>query len=277
MSQMIKRNLVLTLILIMGSLALLGCGDTNTSSSFDTEAGEHSEGWTQSGHVSAAKSNSGSCTECHGDNFGGGITGVACSDCHLNGSPFALTACTSCHAAPPSGTTAPNRAGAHAVHNALPAVMDVCGSCHTGAGSGAANHFNGSVNVQFLASYNAKSGTATRNADGTCSNVSCHGGQTTPAWLTGTIDVNTQCTSCHIFGSSQYNSFSSGEHQLHLSSIGMSCTDCHGTSSLAANHFTSLQTTAMEGPASATINGVLIFSYTNGTCATECHEPRAWQ
>jgi predicted CxxxxCH...CXXCH cytochrome family protein len=33
-----------------------------------------------------------------------------------------------------------------------------------------------------------------------CSNVSCHGGQATPNWQTGAINVNDQCSNCHAQG-----------------------------------------------------------------------------
>jgi predicted CxxxxCH...CXXCH cytochrome family protein len=155
----------------------------------------------------------------------------------------------------------------------------VCDTCHSGAGSGTAKHNNDVVDLAFLSVYNAKSGTALRNSDGTCSKVSCHGGQTTPSWLSGTIiDVNTQCSTCHAFGTAEYNSFSSGWHDTHVSApLTITCVACHGVTKLAQNHFTSLNTTSMEGPASATIGGV-VSSYTGtiGTCTTGCHVSRQW-
>ena len=71
--------------------------------------------------------------------------------------------------------------------------------------------------------------------------------------------MNTACTSCHNSGAAQFNSYNSGEHQFHVAGEGISCTDCHNTTALAANHFTNLGTTAMEGPASATIGGRATF------------------
>ena len=186
--------------------------------------------------------------------------------------------CTSCHAKPPSGTAAPNRSGAHAVHNALSNVTNVCDTCHNGAGSGTAKHKTGTVGVAFPAAFNAKSGTAVYSAEGTCSNVSCHGGQTTPGWLSGaTIDVTTQCTSCHAYGTAEYNSFVSGEHSLHVISLGIACTACHDTTKLAVSHFTTLNTTAMEGPASATLNNSLNYVPATFSCAPSCHGTEYWQ
>ena len=172
----------------------------------------------------------------------------------------------------------PNKSGAHATHNALFSGGTLCDTCHNGAGTNTQNHFNGVVNVLFLSTYNAKSGPAVYNLDVTCSKVSCHGGQQTPAWLTGTIDVNTQCASCHVFGTAlatpEYNSFYSGEHDFHVNTLHFPCTHCHDTTNLAVNHFTRLDTTTMEGPAAATLNSNL--NYTGGTCTPLCHTTRSW-
>jgi predicted CxxxxCH...CXXCH cytochrome family protein len=134
--------------------------------------------------------------------------------------------------------------------------------------------------VALAAVYNAKSGSAAFNGTAnTCSNVSCHGGQTTPSWLTGTIDVNTQCTSCHASGTAQYTSYNSGEHAKHVSIF--TCTVCHDTTKLTVNHFTALNTSAMEGPASATLATAVNY---NGTSCnpsagglTGCHSSENWR
>lgn len=217
-------------------------------------------------------------TYCHGTNLGGVTdSGPACTSCHLNGSPLTLTGCTSCHNSPPSGTTYPNINGAHAAHNSLPNVTNVCSTCHNGGGSGTTNHDTGNVYTQFLSSYNAKSGTATYNAaDGTCSKVSCHGGQTTPVWLTGSIDIRTQCTSCHTLGKTEYNSYISGQHYVHVELQNINCNFCHDVDKLALSHFTSLYTTTMEGPASATIQDYVNFNLAAYTCTPGCHSTRIW-
>jgi predicted CxxxxCH...CXXCH cytochrome family protein len=148
-----------------------------------------------------------------------------------------------------------------------------CDTCHSGAGSGTALHQNGASEVVIDTSYNAKTGAASFNATAdTCSNVSCHGGHTTPVWLTGTIDVNTQCTSCHASGIAQYNSYNSGEHSRHVGRF--TCTVCHDTTKLAVNHFTTLNTSAMEGPASATM--VTDVNYNGTSCTPSCHSSQNW-
>jgi len=217
-------------------------------------------------------------SSCHGVNLTGGI-GPACVTCHTSGSyPFTATGCTSCHGNPPSGNVAPNRAAAHnavAGHfSAQVALPADCNTCHNSAGAGTVKHSNGVTNVQFLNAYNAKSGTAVRNSNGTCSNVSCHGGQTTRPWYGGSMDVSTQCTSCHAYVSNEYNSFWSGGHDLHINSLGVVCTDCHDTTKLAVNHFAHLNTQVMEGPASESLNSNL--NYTGGTCTPGCHATESW-
>jgi hypothetical protein len=97
--------------------------------------------------------------------------------------------------------------------------------------------------------------------------------------------VNTQCTTCHVLGASagspENNSYFSGRHLLHVYSQGKACTVCHDTTKLAVNHFTTLNTAAMEGPASATLATALNY---NGTSCnpsagglTGCHSSENWR
>ena len=272
----VNKMMVLGVLILAGMLVLGGCGSstTNSEAPFDSTAG-HPAGWLPAGHAQPAQAAPDSCSECHGSDLSGGISKVSCTPCHLNGSPFVLTNCTSCHGNPPTGTVAPNLGGTHAVHNALPNVANVCNSCHNGAGSGTLKHDNSAVDVMFLSSYNAKSGTASYDAaSSTCSKVSCHGGQTTPGWLSGaTIDV-TQCTGCHAYGTAEYNSFVSGQHDFHVNTEHFPCDRCHDTLKLPLNHFTSLNTSVMEGPALATINSNV--NYNGTSCAPICHGTRNW-
>ena len=219
------------------------------------------------------------CALCHGATLNGGVAS-ACSVCHTAGSPLTAKNCTSCHSIPPSGAAAPNRSGSHAKHNALATVTGQCATCHNNGGTGTANHAYGrtSAYLSFTTKFNAKSGAAS-SANGTCSNVSCHGGKTTPAWSTGTINVNTQCTACHASGTTQYNSYNSGDHSKHS---GVSCTNCHDTALLAVNHFKRLDTAAMEGPASATILSNVNYNSSSRSCSPTCHtsnrisNPQTW-
>jgi predicted CxxxxCH...CXXCH cytochrome family protein len=238
------------------------------------------------------------CSACHDVSAPTVKPGPACQTCHTADSPLTALNCTSCHADPPSGATSayPNAAGAHAKHIALNAggtPVD-CDTCHNGLGTNTLNHYNRANarpgknalrvppgDAAFLTTYNAKTGASSfDNSALSCSNVSCHGGQTTPNWQTGALDVTTQCTSCHAFGTAQYNSFNSGEHQVHVVEESLLCTFCHLTTTLAVNHFTALGTTTMEGPASATIGGtgtaIVSWNPTTKSCSPICHETRTW-
>jgi predicted CxxxxCH...CXXCH cytochrome family protein len=181
--------------------------------------------------------------------------------------------CTACHGQPPSGSSFPNTAGAHASHVALPSISKDCGVCHAGA------PHDSQVQVFIDARFDAESGAAAYNGDGTCSNVSCHGGQTTPDWWTGAIVVDTQCSSCHASGTSQYNSYFSGRHSLHLRQ-GFACTVCHNTGTLQNDHFSNLATPEFEQSPATTIGGggsTRVGSYSSGTCSSiACHGSQRW-
>ena len=212
------------------------------------------------------------CALCHGVNLdGSGGVGPACSTCHSAGSPLTSPDCSSCHGNPPAGALFPNISASHRIHNSLNIVNGNCSTCHEGAGIGSLKHFNGTVDVAPTAAYNAKSGTAKYDpAATTCSNVSCHGARTTPAWRGGKIDVGTQCTSCHgsraLEPPEQFNSYFSGKHDFHVF-IGLSCTQCHDTARLATGHFSDLATPAFEQAPSATIRRVV--NYTGGSCTPD--------
>jgi predicted CxxxxCH...CXXCH cytochrome family protein len=192
-------------------------------------------------------------------------------------------ACGTCHAIPPNGTVSPNVAGQHAIHTGLGSSI-TCDTCHTGGGFGTANHGNGTVVVSIAPAYNAKAGPASYNASTlSCSDVACHGGVTTPNWQTGTIDVNTQCASCHVLGTAagipENNSYFSGRH-TGTSMSGFPCTTCHDTTKLALVHFTSLTAPISEATAATTIKSAINFNGT--TCnpsaggLTGCHGSLSW-
>lgn len=232
------------------------------------------------------------CTLCHGVNLNGAggvapscvsgssrlnIAGVN-AVCHFTavavkdvgtGLFNIQTGCVSCHGNPPVGSAFPNRDLQHTEH-LFPNVT--CGSCHSGAGYATVLHGNGTANVVLSTTFQDKDGGAPAyNAGtGTCSNVSCHGGQTSPPWPAGQINVSTDCASCHAYGTTQFNSFSSGDKRHHTD-ITLVCTECHDTVKLATTHFTNLQTPAMEGPASSTLLDSLNYDPATRSCLFTCH------
>ena len=249
------------------------------------------------------------CGICHA------VTGTSpvssaplCTTCHAAASPLTALNCTSCHASPPSGgapagAAYPNVPGAHATHIALNSVGSPisCDTCHNGLGTNTLNHYNranarpGSDaqrvppgDAAFPATYDAQSGSSSfdNGAALSCSNVSCHGGQATPDWQTGALVVNDQCTICHVSGTTQFNSYASGEHTFHVNLFGAgaaTCALCHDTAALAVDHFTTLADNSISpAVASATIGGPFITTFTagagtSGTCNAACHPgDRTW-
>ncbi len=292
------------------SLALGGCGDRNDKAVLFSPEGGHPSDWVST-HKASAKANVASCDECHGKNYDGGISKVSCMSqsavsgftCHATSPAANLNGCVSCHGGLPSGpfgTLAPNRKAAHTKHTALPGIG--CGTCHFKAGYGTPGHAMadaaGGIRKATVAlpadfDVNPASGTFGYNADGTCSNVSCHGGKVTPAW-TGSINIvandNNLCLKCHEQGTAagvpQYNSFYSGVfspngitnlHAFHVVDQGANCTDCHNIGTLTdyQQHFGGLTTKTFTIPGN-TIGGAptKIGSYTlsTKTCSNVvCH------
>ena len=204
--------------------------------------------------------------------------------CHSSSPAVNSQGCVSCHGAPPSGAPSavtPNRAGAHATHINLGVG---CATCHQNGGTGTGKHGAG----DGLAYLNLSSGYQSESvpfgyAAGQCSGVSCHGGQQTPLWYGGEITVATDCKSCHALagaGLPQYNDYFSGLklgknlHDFHLNDPTgprALCTDCHDTNLLSVNHFTGLNTPAMEGDAGATIRADRNYLKATGSCVASCH------
>lgn len=264
----------------LGSL-IKGCEDCHKSLTAHPPLPGATSGWP--GHPTAINMGN-SCTLCHGIDLTGALgVGPGCNKCHTALKPGTIPApgaCVSCHANPPAS-------GNHSIHNALAGVTNVCNTCHDGAGNGTAKHRNGTTDVAFATSYNAKSGTAVRNSDGSCSNVSCHGGVNTPIWGG---KLTNGCLSCHTAGTGQYNSYNSGQHTKHLTDVGLQCVDCHDMNKITggASHYSGLGTTVFELPASATIR-VPGYTSTNPSCSPGlfpapgtysvgvCHSGKTWR
>lgn len=327
---MMRRTMMVKLLFMAASLtALAACGTGNDNATTVDSSGKHPAGWVAQHGAIAAVSTS-SCSECHGAGLTGGIAQVGCFStpqtsfsgfvCHAT-SPVANHGCTSCHGTPPDGSIAPNRQNAHGKHLALTGVT--CSTCHVNAGAGTPGHAKATasggiaratVSLLDAPGFPLKAKTFTAfgydAAAETCSGIVCHGGQQTPGWSVGTINVATDCLKCHAQGSApvapdttptpQYNSFFSGTafganlHQLHLlervpgTTTPVACTDCH---TLSAQHFAGLATPAFEATAASTIGGTgtRITSYVpftsttpSGSCTSSCHatnnnNPRNWK
>ena len=266
------------------------------------------------------------CANCHA--YSGASPNAPsplCSICHALANPTLVATgagtCLSCHTGPaglpagPAGTAFPSVPGAHAKHLALPTPL-TCNTCHASAGAGTATHYTnanartatptGPATVSIDPTYKAKPGANPAFVPDalTCSNVSCHGGQATPAWQGGTLSSSTQCTACHgvatsALTASQYNDafgrHSLGTHNATNAANAIACTTCHNMgngSPGALAHFKYLNTTAVDAVATGTPtdqmpSGTIVFNpaivtgagtYTvtsatqgNGGCALTCH------
>jgi predicted CxxxxCH...CXXCH cytochrome family protein len=209
------------------------------------------------------------CALCHGAAFDGGA-GPACNSCHTRlvaGTIPVSGQCSSCHANPPDGVAAPNRAGSHAAHLALPMMAGNCAACHSGGGSGAASHGT-TLTVTFAATVAGNAGPAAFNGS-TCANISCHGGQVTPAWGT-TLDVLASCTFCHQPGGENISN-NSGRHGDHQG-FGVACTDCHDMTNSQA-HFGNVTTRQFETQPSTTLRSFINYSKPTQSCSVSMTNP----
>ncbi|AMV73101.1 CxxxxCH/CxxCH domain-containing protein [Desulfuromonas carbonis] len=264
-------------------------------------------GTVASSHVQASIAGTPDCSACHAQS--GGLIQPDCGSCHTATAPNNVSgSCDSCHNTPPdglapAGNARPNRAGGHLAHDALTTATGNCSACHNGAGSDTLSHYDATApaNVAFVATYSAKAGAAAFTPDGanpatgSCTNVSCHGGQTSPDWLTGSLIVDQDCTSCHEQGTAaqapENNSYYSGRHITHAGTGGRAdtagysptCSACHDATALAVDHFANLDTAAFEGTPAATLVAGLGYdtTVTPPTCTTNiagCHSgsTRSW-
>lgn len=186
------------------------------------------------------------CSNCHGQDYGGGFAQVSCNACHIGLLEIQNWQgnCTFCHgtrndgftfedlaeAAPPEGvrgetaTTDPH-VGAHQKHLGNGSVLSrgfACFTCHPLTGGLA--HLDGEAQVTFALQPLASSGGATPSftkATQTCSSVYCHGstlqGGTVPEpqWTAALA-----CNSCHGIPPP------TGQHDSHAAMLG-GCSACH--------------------------------------------------
>lgn len=292
---------------------LSGCGDSTSTAKLNGETGKHVSDWIAR-HPATARSSMDSCAKCHGEDLNGGISLVSCMSptaiqgftCHATSPAGNPAGCLSCHGGPPTGpygTTAPNRKFAHGKHTALTG----CDSCHLGAGSGSTGHAKATASgvlspamVTMSSAFKAKTLTTFgfSATTGTCSGVSCHGGQQTPSWSSGVISMSTDCALCHEQGTApgvpQYNSYYSGFkggqnlHALHLQSdvLTILCTDCHNIGTLTdyLQHFSGIGTKTFTNPpntvgnkGSASPTKIVTYFGPTQKCSTiACHPDTTW-
>lgn len=199
----VRASLCLVALCLAGALALSGCGDQNSKAVLGSDTGRHPAGWVPSGHKAAAAADASSCTECHGAGLDGGISKVACSNCHVEnafdvhpvswGDQDFLR-----HAAyvEANGTAKCANALCHGTGLAGNGAIPSCSACHLGgpASVHTADWTVGDANGAFpSASLHGDFVTAGGGYDTSrCANIRCHG-----ANLKGVTSSGPSCFACH--------------------------------------------------------------------------------
>jgi predicted CxxxxCH...CXXCH cytochrome family protein len=225
-------------------------------------------------HVNGQKNvkNVASCTACHGD------------------STKTATPADPLFAAPPvdrSGSSATTRAGvgahqAHLTGTTLRAQPVACTECHTVppdlAHVGPALDTPASLTWGPLATTGGLS-PAFNPVPATCSATYCHGASlvggsaTAPQW-TRVDGSQISCTSCH--GSPP----ATGQHALHVNTVGLACSSCHLGYTYSAATLTGTVNPATHVNGITNVNGTLITTWNpaTSTCTAACHgtQQKVW-
>lgn len=238
--------------LILAIVLLAGCESRKAS---PTLPGAHPGDWMDIAspdfHGSVALSTGvEGCRTCHGLDFSGGKSGIACTECHGSGQEN----CVVCHGGTDNNTGAPPvglqgetddttlAVGAHTVHLAGTTLTDgiPCSRCHTvPLFAWDESHFDfdiaqgpgiiDSIAEVHLSDFSdSLHGSWFRNTR-TCADTYCHGSFTggfaanVPNW---TAENQAFCGSCHDIGN---NSEALGwKHAFHIDVAGFDCAACHG-------------------------------------------------
>lgn len=205
MPQITKPSLALAMLCCLLALLLAGCGDKNSNANYDPDRGEHPSGWLPSGHAAAAFGQMNSCTPCHGSDFnGGGISKVACSQCHLGNQTnvhplgwghFAYALHSEYVEA--NGTGACANVNCHGT-NLQGGAGPSCSSCHLGGPLSAhpTNWVRRFTTAPGIAPTNLPDHGDYVNANGAarCSQAVCHG----TGEPGGILQTGRSCTACHF-------------------------------------------------------------------------------
>ena len=214
------------------------------------------------------------CTTCHGAALDGGV--LSCNTCH----PSWKTNCTFCHGgkdnttgAPPFGVdgeslTTQLQVGAHTAHVSITTAKNAynCAMCHTTPTDALST---GHINGQAAVALNDCAKGTYAPAQGSCSNVYCHGNGKSAtsggaaSWTGGKLT----CQSCHA------NAGLSGAHAFHLG-LGFSCSTCHSPTVNAAG---AIIDKSKHVNCTKDISPNMGYVPATTTCATPgCHASRPW-
>jgi hypothetical protein len=205
MSQITKTSLALALAMLvfLGVLSIAGCGDKNDQSHFDPDSGNHPADWLPAAHMAAAQAHLDTCTPCHGTDFNGGISKVACTQCHLGDQTHVHPLDWDLHGDLAYALHGPyvDLHGAAACSNAFCHGTNLqgvagsgpsCSSCHLG-GPLSPHPLEWANEINIHGGYVLANGTSGPPNQG-CRNVTCHGADLQGVFLSGPA-----CNQCHHF------------------------------------------------------------------------------
>ncbi len=200
MSRVRKTSLKLFLLLVLSTLLLAGCGGDSNSTDFGTGPGApravsgiHPPGWLPSGHKPEAKANPQTCADCHGNDFAGGTTNIACTQCHL-GNPNSIhpaqwgSFAYALHGnyVKLNGTSTCANVTCHGANlEGVPGSGPSCTQCHMG-GVLSKHPVEWNTNIELHKDYVASNGSSS------CRNAVCHGPDLKGVFLSGP-----SCGTCH--------------------------------------------------------------------------------
>jgi hypothetical protein len=185
----------------LAALALAACSGGNNQSSFspDSAVAHPAANWLPTGHATAANADLSSCATCHGSDFSGGISQVACTQCHmgdpLNVHPLDWGSQTYATHGPyvtANGIAACTNANCHGTSLlGITSSGPSCSSCHIGGPMQVhpypiAQWGTNVTDPGFHGTYVTSKGTAS------CANAVCHG-----ANLQGVTNSGSSCLACH--------------------------------------------------------------------------------
>jgi len=188
------RKISLTpFLLLLSGFLLAGCGDSNSQNNFDLVSGKHPANWLPAVHKTAATPNAETCAQCHGADYRGGISKIACTQCHLGDQNSIHPTAWGIYAyalhadyVNLNGTTGCANAYCHGPNlDGVGGTGPSCTQCHLGG-------INSFHPVAWNTNIRLHKGYVQANGDSSCRNDACHGANLQGVYLSGPA-----CSLCH--------------------------------------------------------------------------------
>jgi hypothetical protein len=197
-------SVTLSMVLLLSLFLLAGCGDKNAQADLDPVSGQHPAAWLPTGHKTEAKAHMETCAPCHGADYGGGISKVACTQCHLGNQlsvhpnqwgPYAY----GLHGSfvklnDPRADTCAN-ANCHGVNlDGIGGSGPSCTLCHLSGNKFSAHPVDWNTLADMSSPVPKHAAFVGSNGTTACSNALCHGLNLQGKFLSGP-----SCRACHNF------------------------------------------------------------------------------